>query len=85
MKKITRSNYKEVPPEDLMQGSVGGTMGIVETGISAFATIIGYIFQAVGQRKLLRKKVEALEETVRHLVDLNKQMANEIEELKTSQ
>ena len=82
MKKISRSNYKQSTPEQIVSERIAGTAGIIETSLLALAEIIGYIFQAVQSRRMLKKKVEAMEVVLEKLVESNKMLAEELQILK---
>jgi hypothetical protein len=82
MRKITRTNFRDIDPDTMVTGRFAGTMGVVETGITALSQIITHIFAAVQRRKVLKKKVEALEAAMEQQVRWNMAMADEIEALK---
>ena len=70
--RITGENYREHTPEQLAEGLHTGTFELVETGVGALVEIVGYIAQAVGQRKRLKLRIEALENFAHAQVQLNK-------------
>lgn len=79
--KIHRNNYKSYTPEQLAEAANNGTLDIIETSIQAVVEIVKYIFSAIESRKLLKRKVEVLEQTMKAQQELNARFAKEIEDL----
>lgn len=72
--KVDRTNFKTVPPAELAEGLSSGAFELVETGIAGLVEIVKYVSQAVGQRKRLKMRIEALENFAQAQIKLNEKI-----------
>lgn len=69
--KITAENIGKLDVDLLGPGLQDGTFILAEQTVEGLISIIGHICEQVGQKKLLRKRVEILEAQAKAQQDLN--------------
>lgn len=81
MKQITDKNFKDFTPDEITDFVGSKTGEIVVESLHGIFEIVKYAMESIGQRKQLRRRVEALESAMQQQMLLNKKLIEKINEL----